>query len=267
TRHPLQNRVITRLDWKLQLAAHDNTRSHDLEQLWLQVLRMGCQKAKAPQSRDGLDLAHERGEAAPALWVSVVVDVLTKQDDLSRPCCHGLAALVHDRCHRHMLLPASHAGHDAERAVVVAPLDDTDEVTDAGPPRMRQRLTLRVVIPSLEAGDEGLVVADGYDGVEMWKPPAQAIAFFGDDAPGDCDGARLCLPFLQLMELGVDAVLWCLAHDARVEDRDVSPVERVLDVARGKEPPGEALGIRRVHLASDRPDVERPGLDCRQRLS
>src|SRR5881296_678282 len=88
-------------------------------------------------------------------------------------------------------------------------------------------------------------------------------SFLADDAPGHGDGALGRLPLPKLVELGVDTFLRRLPHHARVEDRDVGAFERLLDIARREQLARDALGIGRVHLAPDGPDVERPRSDYR----
>ena len=161
-----------------------------------------------------------------------------------------------------MLLATADTGHDAERAVVVTALDHAHEVADASPPRLRHRLAIGVVVARLEIADEGLVVADGDDRIEMWEAALELLALFGDDAARHRNCSLRRLPLLELVQLGVHPVLGRLPDDARVQDRNVRPFERVFDVARGEQPSSQALGIRGVHLATDRPDVERPGLDA-----
>src|SRR5207237_3588501 len=193
--------------------------------------------------------------------------VLAEQHDLSSTLRHRRLALGADGLKRHVLLAASDPRDYAERAVVVAALDDPDVVADASSTRKRERFAVGVVVSGLEAGDEVFVLSDRHDRIEVRKAARQLSAFFRDDAAGHGDRALWRLPLLQLVELGVHAILRRLAHDAGVENRDVSSLERVFDVTGSEEPSREALGIRRVHLASDRPDVERPGLEYGHRRS
>src|SRR5205823_3721548 len=116
-------------------------------------------------------------------------------------------------------------------------------------------------------GDKRLVVSDRDDRVEVRKAASQLLAFLRNDASSDRDRPAWNLPVLQLVKLRVDAVLGRLPDHARVEDRDVSALERILDVARRQHTSGETFGICRVHLASNRPDVKRPCTGPRQRLS
>src|SRR5438270_414008 len=127
----------------------------------------------------------------------------------------------------------------------------------------RQSLALRPVVACLEAGDEAVVFADRDDRVDQRESALQVLTFLAHDAPGHGDGALGRLPLPQLVELGVDALLGRLPHHARVQDRDVGALERLLDIARRQQLACDALGIRRVHLAPDGPDVERPRSDYR----
>src|SRR5437773_9393444 len=156
-----------------------------------------------------------------------------------------------------MLFPATHARDDAEGAVVVAPLDDTHVLADPYAAGARESLALRIVVAGLELRDTGFVIADRDHGVEVREPMAQSVALLPHQAAGQRDGALGGLPVPQLVELRVDPVLGCLPDHARVQDGDVSALERVLDVTRGQEPPREAFGVRRVHLACYRPVVDR----------
>jgi len=140
-------------------------------------------------------------------------------------------------------------------------------MADAGAAGLGHGLTVGVVVPRLEVAHERFVVTDRHHGVQVRESPLQLIAFLGDDAAGNRDRSQRRLPLFELVELGVDPIFGGLADDARVEDRDVGAIERVLGVAGGEQPSGEALGIRGVHLATDRPDVERPGLNRRYLLS
>ena len=99
-------------------------------------------EAKALEARNPLDLANQVGEAATPGRVCVVVDVLAQQHDLFGAVGHGLPALRDNRVHREVALAAAHLRHDAERAVVVAPLDHAHVVADSGASGLGQRLAL-----------------------------------------------------------------------------------------------------------------------------
>src|SRR5256885_16741234 len=114
---------------------------------------MGGHEAKALQSGNSLYLPHQRRQAALTIGVAVVVDVLADQHHLSGSLGHGLAALRHDRGHRHVLLAASDAGDDAERAVVVASLDDAYKVADAGATGGGERRALPASVTRARRGD------------------------------------------------------------------------------------------------------------------
>src|SRR5207245_4479019 len=139
--------------------------------------------------------------------------------------------------------------------------DDPDVVADASSTRKRERFPVGVVVSGLEAGDEVFVLSDRHDRIEVRKAARQLSAFFRDDAAGPGDRALWRLPLLQLVGRGGHAILRRLAHNAGVENRDVSSLQRVFDVTRSEEPSREALGIRRVHLASYRAVVDRYSLD------
>ena len=106
-----------------------------------------------------------------------------------------------------MALAAANLRHDAKGAVVVASLNYANEVADPSAPRQRQGLSLRVVVASFEIRQEILVLADRDHSVELRELPPKHIALFGNDAPGDRDGALGRLPGLELVQLGVHAVL------------------------------------------------------------
>ena len=140
-----------------------------------------------------------------------------------------------------MLLAPADARHDTERAVVVAALDHAYEVADPRPTRVWQDLSLRVVVPRFQCGDERLVLADRHHGVEMREAAGEVLALLGDDAARHGNRALGGLPLLELVELGVDAVLGGLPDDAAVENRDVSSLERILDVTGGKQASRQAF--------------------------
>ena len=205
--HAPQHHIVTRLDRQLQLATNDVARGHDLEQLRLQILRMRREEAKPPQPGNLLDFANERGEATPAVGIVIVVHVLAEENDLLCSVRDGLTALGHHGFKGHVLLATPDPRDDAERAVVVASLDDAYEVADSRAPGMRERLTQRVVVAPLQVRDESVVVSDRHDRIEVWEAACQGLALFGHDAAGDRDGAVGRLPLFQLMQLRVNAVL------------------------------------------------------------
>ncbi len=164
-------------------------------------------EAQPLQLVNPLHLPDQSRKAATIVWVAVVVDVLAKQNDLPGAGPHRDAAFLHDVAHRNMALPAAHAGHDAERAVVIAALNHAHVVADSRAAGRRQRLAFRVVVPGREAGQEALVFPDGYDGIEVREPSPEFIALFGHDAAGDSNGPVRRLPGFELMELGVDPIL------------------------------------------------------------
>src|SRR5262249_27462516 len=178
-----------------------------------------------------------------------------------------LPALGYHGLEGHMFLATADARDDAERAVVVAALDHADEVADPGATGVRKRLAFRIVVPRLEIGQERFVVADRHHRREVREARAQTPPLLPDQAPGQGDRALGRLPLAQLVELRVHPVLGRLADDAGIEDRHVGAVERLFDVARREQPASKAFGVRRVHLAPDRPDVESPGLTRRYLLS
>src|ERR1700694_5468505 len=168
---------------------------------------MRGEKAQPHDAANPLDLAYQRSESAPTAWIAVVVDVLAQQHDLFGTVGHRLATLRDNLVHRHVALAPSHLRHDAESAVVVAPLDDAHVMADAGASGWRQRLTLRIVVTRFEAGQAVFVLADRNDRVKLRKSRTQNVAFLGDDASGNSDRALRSFPGLELVELGVDAVL------------------------------------------------------------
>ena len=137
----------------------------------------------------------------------VVVDVLTQQHYLAGSCLDRLPALGLHVMNRHVLLASAHARNDAERAVVVAALNDPHEMTDPSAPGLRHRLAKRVVIASLQAGDELVVFGNRHHRVEMWEAAPQVLSFLGHDAPRDGHCPFGGLPRSQLMQLRVDALL------------------------------------------------------------
>jgi hypothetical protein len=142
---------------------------------------------------------------------------------------------------------------------VVAALDDVDVVADPRPARRGQRLAQGVVVARLQVLQEGLVLADRHDRVQVRKTVVQRVALLPNDAAGDGDRALRRLPPPQLVQLGVDLVLAGLPDDAGVEDGDVGALQvRRLLVAGRQQLARQALGVGQVHLAADRPDVECP---------
>src|SRR5207245_4478712 len=106
--------------------------------------------------------------------------------------------------------------------------------------------------------------ADRDDRVKLRRAAPELVPFLGHDAAGDRDRPLRRLPLFQLVELRIDPILCCLADDAGVEDGHVRAVERVFLVTGCQEFARQTLRVSGVHLAPDRPDVERPS---RQRLS
>jgi len=115
-RHALQDPVVTRLHRQLQLAADDIAGRHHLQEPGLEVLRVGRHEAQPLQASDLLHGADESGEAAVAVRVCVVVDVLAEEDHLFCPCLNCLAAFGDDSRQRDVSLSATHLRHDAESA-------------------------------------------------------------------------------------------------------------------------------------------------------
>ena len=138
----------------------------------------------------------------------VVVDVLPEEDDLARPRVDRLTALGHHVVDGDMAFASPDPRDDAERAVVVTALDHPHEVAHARPARRWKRFAHRVVVPSLELRDEGVVLADGHHSVDdLGKSLAKLIALLGDNAAGDGHRPLRSLPWPELVQLGVDAVL------------------------------------------------------------
>src|SRR5439155_10637628 len=172
--------------------------------------------------------------------VGVVVDVLSQQDDLSGAVGDGLSALGQHLVHRDVTLATAHARNDAERAVVIAALDDPDEVTHARAPSLRQRLALGPVVASLKTRDEAVVLADRDNRVDQRESRLQALAFLADDAPGHGDGALGRLPLPQLVELGLAAFFDGCPTTPGVEIGDVAGSEGLSALPAGESLPGMA---------------------------
>src|SRR6266404_5411044 len=117
-------------------------------------------------------------------------------------------------------------------------------MADAGAPGSGQRLAFRVVVTGLEAGEKIVVFADGHDRVKVRESALELVAFLGHDAAGDRDRPLWSLPGFELVKLRVDAILGGLPDDASVEDGNVRALERVLLVAGGEKPAGQAFRIR-----------------------
>src|ERR1700674_743927 len=111
------------------------------------------------QARNLLDSCHERRQPPVAVRIAVIVHVLAQEHDLFRSRIDRLAALPDNGGQRDVPLTPSYPWHDAKRAVVVATLDDSHEVADACASGGWQRLTLRIVVAGIQAGDEVVVVA------------------------------------------------------------------------------------------------------------
>src|SRR5207302_5684643 len=163
--------------------------------------------AKPAQARDLFDRANQCRKTTLATGILIVIHVLPDQHDLAGARIHRHPALLEDLRHRHVALAAAHPRHDAESAVVVAPLNHAHKVADARASGDGQRLALRVVVARLEARDEVVVLADGHDRVEVWESPPEAFPFLGDDAASDRNRPLRRLPGLELMELRIDAIL------------------------------------------------------------
>src|SRR5207237_10014977 len=93
-----------------------------------------------------------------------------------------------------------HAGNDAEGPVVVPTLEDAHVMTDASAPGLRHRLAKRVVVASLQVGDELVVLTDRHHRVKLWESPPEVLSLLGHDAPGDRRRPVGGLPRAQLME-------------------------------------------------------------------
>ncbi len=184
----------------MQLSANDIAGRHRFQELRLQILGVGGHEAQPPDARDLLDLADQGSQAAATIGVVIVIDVLSKQHDLFRAGLDCGRTFAEHLPHRDVALAATDAGHDAERAVVVAALNDAHVMTDAGAPGGGQRLAFRVVVTGLEAGEEIVVFADGYDCVKVRETALELIAFLGHDAAGDRDGPLWRLPRFESSE-------------------------------------------------------------------
>src|SRR4029077_11681073 len=115
-----------------------------------EVLRVRGHEPQPLQAWDPFDLADERGQATATIGVVIVIDVLAEKHDLLGARLDRGRAFEQNLPQRYVTFAATHAGHDAERAVVVAALDDAHVMADAGSPGRGQRLAFRVVVPGLE---------------------------------------------------------------------------------------------------------------------
>ena len=221
---------------------------------------MRGEEAQALKAWYLLDLGNQRRQAATALRVAVVVDVLAQQHDLARTLGDRGAALFENGRERLVAFATADLGHDAEGAVVIAAFDHIDEVADAGAAGDRHGLPQRKVVAGAEVGDELVVLPDRHHPVQLREAPPQSLALLADQAAGQGQRPVGRLPGPQLMELGVDLVLGGLAYHTGVEDGHVGPLQLgLLDITRGQQAARQGLGVGDVHLAPDGPDVERPG--------
>ena len=221
--------------------------------------------------------------------VAVAVDVLTEERDLPEAGGSQRPRLVDDLVERPAALRAAAERHDAVGARLVAAVDDRQPGADRRPacdralgdgscPGSRQVVGDAHHGPSHDRGradradrrlggrqsqpvhELGLLVRaqEQVDGrVAAAEPVAMRLA---DRAPGQHDpetGVRL-LQACQVSLAADDLLLRALADRAGVDDDQVGRFHRgCLGTARREQPAGHLLGIAPVHLAAERPQVER----------
>ncbi len=183
----------------------------------------------------------------------------------------GVAHLGEDlRCRTHAFVTAG-VRHDAERAELVAALDDghvgTDRVVAAGQPERERDVLVRVEIEQRRAAAgrgsrherrELLDRLRADHDVDQLRPLQDRGAFLLRHAAGDGDDgpvARLGRRGPNLTQAGEQLLFGALPHAAGIDDHDIGRLRRRRRrVAVGLEQPGDALGIVDVHLAAVRLD-------------
>ena len=190
-------------------------------------------------------LEQGREVAAGVVWRLVVIDDLPEQLDFARTRCDRLTRVGHDLGNRtHPLVPAR-VRHHAERAELVAPLDDC-HVRPAGRPRRaipsgNDTSSWARYRPAVSAAEPRWPRSTSIGSRRMFCVPMttstadgsaeNAVAFLLRDAAGDGnDRTRPFVlgPLTDLAQAGEQLLLRPLPHAAGVDDDDVGiPVVRV----------------------------------------
>ena len=159
--HARQRAVTPRLQRQVQVLAHRRALGHRRDGLGTEVFRVRRREADAAQAVDRIERAQEVGELRAVLpgaeIAPVRVDVLAEQRDLAHAVGDELLDLVHDVTHAPADLGATHDGHDAERARVVAPHLDGDPRRVGGVASGGQGRRIRLVL--FEDLDDGALGA------------------------------------------------------------------------------------------------------------
>ena len=199
---------------------------------------------------------------------------LAKQGDFLYALRHQLAALSYDIFNAAAALLAAGVGHDAESAILIAPLHDADKCRHG--PRLgfraavQQMLANRALAPLLFRRVHNLVAATRKDVVEMIR---RTMKFLRADHEIHVRQAinQFLTPALRhatqetehdvgpvlpdvagdILHLVDGLLLRVVAHAARVEQHDIRDVLRGRErVALGDELRGDSFAVALVHLAT-----------------
>ncbi len=227
---------------------------------------MRGQKAQAPETGHEGRPPEQLAQAEPLFRVLVGVDRLAEQGRLGVSPIAEVRELLQDLPCPAAAFAAAGEGDDAERAELVAALDDGDirlESRAAGDlpelvhGRLDGQLQRRKPGPlsadPLDGRGEGLDLACSQDEVHPGRPIEDLVRFDLRHAAGDADHQFRPLTFSRPEdpEGAVDLGLRLLPDRARVEDHDI----RGRSLAGGAQPEpleltGHALAVENVHLTS-----------------
>ena len=240
------------------------------------IARVGRHEAQAPESRQRADRAQEIGEILAGLRITERVHGLSEELDLQGPLAEQAAGLVHDVAQPAIALAPARAGNDAERAVLVAALDDRDRgavrhrardragrVDDLV--RVEARLTGPVVLFLDAAQDrrQGLDASRPEHEVDLRQALEKSLPFLLRDAAADAEhGIRaFALQLREASEAVVDLLLGLVANRARVEENDAGFFgRRRFGESLASEKSDEAPPVENVHLAAPRLHEDASGL-------
>ena len=212
---------------------------HRVDQLAGSVLRMARHKANDVIS---LDLANSRKKVCKITFSSefltVGVDVLTEQGNLSATACDKLAHLTQNILGTAAAFSASDVRNDTVRAEIVTAVHNADPsligiLTQNGDSLHRDRLALVRAKASLLRGHHAvkdlghlpeLLRAEGKINIGIASLDTVDGLLFGNHAAGNADDQRRIFRFQMLIATrdGKRSLLRVITHGAGIDDDDVS---------------------------------------------
>ena len=261
--HVGQHVVVACLEWQIHILHHAGQPGDGVDDALAHVVGVGREETDARQLRHAIvDRLKEVGQVGGAgQVVAVRIDVLAQQRHLAHAPRGQHAALVDQLVQRPRGLASPAVRDDAEGTELVAAVDDGNVRRHAGLAR-DEGADAAVGVDAVALADvldERRELLRAHEDVDERVALAQLVLLGADHAAHEGQRApfRLLAPGLQARHHADDAVLGVLAHDAAVEDDDVGflGAQRLLQ-AELLQRRAHALGVRRVHLAADRPEVE-----------